>query len=197
MTRAPVRVLIDTNFLIEWKGRAASTADKKRADRLVSELGALGAVIVIPTPVIAEFLVKAATTDIETMHVIASNPGIVIGSFDYKAALTLHLLDRAARTFGDKRDGIEAPWQKIKTDRQIVAIAHAQRCDLIVTSDHSLRSNALRAGIRCCGVDDLNPSIAVRRHPLSVNECRQHTLSPPRAIPGAAAAAQSSAQLLH
>ena len=35
----------------------------------------------------------------------------------------------------DKKDGVRSSWQKVKIDRQIVAIAQVTRCDRIVTGD--------------------------------------------------------------
>lgn len=168
----PRRVLIDSNFLIAWKCRSASIGDRERAHRFADRLKAIDSRIIIPTPAIAEYLVKASTTVIADMHALSMDQAVVIGPFDYGAALSLHILDRAARSFGDKKDGIEAPWQKIKTDRQIVAIAHAQRCYLVVTGDQSVMTNALRAGIPCCPIDDLDLRAAPWRRHLSAKESR-------------------------
>ncbi len=54
-----------------------------------------------------------------------------------------------------KKDGVQAQWQKIKIDRQIVAIAKSRGAQLIVSSDDGVRSNALRVGIQALTLQEL------------------------------------------
>lgn len=149
-------VLVDANFLIAWLGSNAGDGMRQRAERFVNRLIARHACIVIPAPAMAEYFVQSKISDLVIFNDLIGKPWILIGPFDYMAAIELHLIENAARGNGDKRDGIEAPWQKIKIDRQIVAIGRAHRCDLIVTDDHGVAAASVRAGIPTSSIDDLD-----------------------------------------
>jgi rRNA-processing protein FCF1 len=177
MTPLPTRVLVDANFLILWKGRGAHSDTKARIDHFVDRLDKSRSRLVIPTPAIAEYLVGADLAGVAAMNALHGKSGVVIAAFDYKAAVELSLLDRAAlggatKTGGDKRDGVDAPWQKIKIDRQIVAIARSNGCDLIVSEDQGVRANALRLAITACAIGDLELPDSARQHPLDFEKGR-------------------------
>jgi hypothetical protein len=161
-------ILVDANFLIQWAGNGNEATMRARMNRFIQRLGAINGYIVIPTPAIAEYLVRADMEGVALFEELLRLPRTVVGAFDYKAALELRLLDLAERSRGDKKGGVDAPWQRIKVDRQIVAIGRSHRCNLIISSDRGLLANAQRAGILACNVDDLD---AVRRH-VAVRESR-------------------------
>jgi len=56
-------------------------------------------------------------------------------------------LDNQAISDGDKKGGVRNSWQKVKIDRQIVAITQVARCDRIVTGDSDIEKIAGRAAI--------------------------------------------------
>lgn len=147
-------VLVDANFLIAWLGNKKTLDLKQRAQRFVNRLVAMRSSIVIPAPAIAEYLVQAKVPDLIAINAIIEKPWVIVGAFDYMSAVELHLLDCAARSLGDKRDGVDAPWQKIKVDRQIIAIGRAHQCDLVVSNDHSVMAGATRAGISTCSLEE-------------------------------------------
>lgn len=62
---------------------------------------------------------------------------------------------KTAKTSGDKRDGIEAPWQKVKYDRQIVAVAKTERAAVIYSTDKHIHEHAKLWGIRVMHLADL------------------------------------------
>jgi hypothetical protein len=64
-------------------------------------------------------------------------------------------LDRAALGGGDKKDSIDQPWQKIKIDRQIIAIAKANGAKLIISMDTGVQTNAKRVGISTIDIQGL------------------------------------------
>ena len=88
--------------------------------------------------------------------------------FDRMAAFECALIDRAALGAGDKRDGRLDSWQKIKIDRQIVAIGKALGVGLVVAEDAGVRSTALRLGMQARTLDelDLPPAGAQANLPL-------------------------------
>lgn len=64
-------------------------------------------------------------------------------------------MTRAAIDRGDKRDGSDATWAKVKYDRQIVAIARVNSASAIYSDDVNLTSFARRGGLRVFSVADL------------------------------------------
>ena len=76
-----------------------------------------------------------------------------IASFDTRAAIELADINRKAD--GDKRSGTDEPYQKIKIDRQIVAIAKVAGARTIYTNDKGLRTFAREAEIKTTGVHEL------------------------------------------
>jgi len=169
-TALPKRVLVDANFLIAWQRKGADRETRARIEHLISRLDKAGARLVIPTPAIAEYLVGADLAGVEAINALSGKSTIQIASFDYKAAFDLSLIDRGALGAGDKRDGLDAPWQKIKVDRQIVAIARSNGCELIVSEDRGVYANALRIGIRTCKIEDLELPDSARQHPIPFKE---------------------------
>ena len=55
--------------------------------------------------------------------------------------------DSQAISDGDKKDGVRSSWQRVKIDRQIVAIAQVARCERIVTGGPDVEKTAGRATI--------------------------------------------------
>jgi hypothetical protein len=64
-------------------------------------------------------------------------------------------MTRAALEQGDKRGGVDAPWNKIKFDRQIVAVAKVAGVTAIYSDDRQLRAFAEQQGLRVMGLADL------------------------------------------
>jgi len=56
---------------------------------------------------------------------------------------------------GDKKSGVDAPWQLIKIDKQILAIAKAARAQRIYTNDAKLAAFAENAGIEVVPIQNL------------------------------------------
>lgn len=64
-------------------------------------------------------------------------------------------MTRSALDEGDKRSGLDAPWNKIKFDRQIVAIAKVAAATAIYSDDRQLRTFAEQQGLSVIGLADL------------------------------------------
>jgi hypothetical protein len=65
------------------------------------------------------------------------------------------LLNIDAHDKGDKRSGVDSPWQKVKFDRQIVAIGKVRRVRCIYSTDPDLKTFGQMAGIEVCHIADL------------------------------------------
>ncbi|CAK0758894.1 PIN domain-containing protein [uncultured Gammaproteobacteria bacterium] len=139
-------VVFDTNFLMllldpnakSSSGKAISD-DKERIDFLVKTLSARKEKIVIPAPVIAEFLVGINPSDREK-HISCLTKSVVfrIEAFGLRAAIENADLDREIRGSKGKKGSSEEPWQKIKIDRQIIAIAKVSGASTLYSMDKGL-----------------------------------------------------------
>lgn len=159
-------VAFDTNCLVKWSSKKeADRLARARLEHLAQQVANAGGRIIIPTPALAEFLVhidEAAAAWLDTLdrkrHIIAS-------PLDRRAAFECSLLDKAAINRGDKRGGRPDPWQRIKIDRQIVAIARVTNASCIVSDDAGLRGTATAAGLRALQIGDLDlPDSARQEH---------------------------------
>ena len=149
-------VAFDANCLVRWSSTAKEDSDSKaRLEHFVDTVAAEGGRIVIPTPAFAVFLVgldEAAMAWIETLD---RKRSIQVAPLDRRAAFECSLLDKAALNLGDKKGGRKEPWQRIKIDRQIVAIARVSRAEVIVSDDTGLRSTATAVGLKALSIKDL------------------------------------------
>jgi hypothetical protein len=106
--------------------------------------------IVIPTPALAEFLVLADADGPAYLSELGTRGNFYIKAFDQKAAIELAGMELLARKRGSKRSPAPSsePWQKVKIDRQIVAIAKANSVQTIYSDDKGVRAFAEEAGIK-------------------------------------------------
>lgn len=112
-------------------------------------------VIVIPAPVLSEIIVKIPTKTDELLKLIRSSPWFKIEGFDAAAATELGLRTAKAMASGDKREGMQADWTKVKFDRQIVAIALVIGASEIISDDADVAAIGERWGIRVRSIEDL------------------------------------------
>ncbi len=105
--------------------------------------------VIVPTPALAELLVGAGEAGAEYLAILNNTAAFEIAPFDQMAAIEAALIETMARTDGDKRGGAaESSWQKVKFDRQIVAIARARRATAICSDDTELSKHARRMTIQ-------------------------------------------------
>lgn len=111
--------------------------------------------LIIPTPVLAEVLVQAGQEGLRYIEVLQEAAVFELRDFDKLAAVELALMTKAAIGSGKKRAGNTEPWQKIKIDRQIVAICKVAGVSMLYASDSSLANFARLAGMTVIGVHEL------------------------------------------
>jgi len=127
-----------------------------RIQLLIDDLEAAGAKIIIPAPILSEFLVMAGPKDgAAYLAELTNNDVFDIRPFDTMAAVEAAFQHRKAVAAGDKKAGSESRWQVVKVDRQLVAIATVNGVTCIYSDDDGVRKLAAAAGIDCKGVDDL------------------------------------------
>jgi predicted nucleic acid-binding protein len=130
---------------------------KERVDGLLAQLAANKTKIVIPTPVLAEVLVRSDEGERAALIArLTRSASFRVAGFDERAAIELADIEKKAIDGGDKRGGVEGPWTKIRFDRQIVAIARVADADTIYTDDGNLAKHAFSHGIKTIGIGSLD-----------------------------------------
>lgn len=121
---------------------------EERIDLLIETLEEDEETIIIPTPVLTEFLVLAGNDGPRYLTEIDQNRLFNVASFDQRAAVELaaiHLHIKASG--GGRRGGQEGTYAKISFDRQIVAIARVNNVHTIYSDDDGVRKFAQRYDI--------------------------------------------------
>jgi hypothetical protein len=126
-----------------------------RIAHLLEQLEKSRTVIIVPTPALTEILIKAGTAMGGIVARIQKSSVLRIQSFDARAAIELAQMTNANASASDKRAAIEAPWSKIKFDRQIVAIAKVNAATDIYSDDDKLVAFATKHDIHCIRIADL------------------------------------------
>ena len=121
----------------------------ERIEALVESLEGLHERIVIPTPALCEFLVLAGKDGSAYLSTIHQQGSFIVQPFDQRAALELAALELVARSKGSKRLPLqpETAWQKVKFDRQIVAIGKIHGVSVLYSDDLHVRLLAEDVGI--------------------------------------------------
>lgn len=96
---------------------------KERVENLIAGLSREKARIVIPAPAFSEVLVHDDKRVNEWIEALRSLTHFEVGDFDRRSAIELAIQTRKLISAGDKRGGSTEPWQKIRLDCQIAAIA--------------------------------------------------------------------------
>jgi predicted nucleic acid-binding protein len=149
-------ILLDCNFLIAWVSDTTSDEDRVKITFFLNSAESNQQRLIIPTPALAEFLVKADDAGVAALSLLDKSKAVKIGVFDKLAAYECAALDRSALSEGNKKGGIDAAWQKIKFDRQIIAIGKVHNAGTVVTSDAKLGEAAGKfADMRVLAISDL------------------------------------------
>ena len=127
-------------------GQPVSLA-RERFAHLEAEAQRTGDTILIPTPALAEVLVGVGDAGPAVLERIGRSARFKIAEFDLMAAVELAAMTREALRAGDKKGGSSSPWQKVKIDRQIVAIARVRGVERIYSDDNGVAALAERIGM--------------------------------------------------
>lgn len=79
----------------------------------------------------------------------------MLRSFDERAAIELAAMELADRDKVGKNAGSDAPYQKVKFDRQIVAVAKVNGAHTIYSGDDDVRKFATKAGVKVVSTREL------------------------------------------
>lgn len=133
-------------------GKPVSRAQDRMA-YLVEQFRETGSRILIPTPVLAEFLTFAPP---DYLAVINTSAHFEVAAFDQRAAIESARAVQRAKSGPGKKLGMAAGWQKIKVDWQIAAIAKVGGADTLYTTDSDLGTIAAEYKIKTIHVADLD-----------------------------------------
>lgn len=151
-------VIFDANFLLllldpdvdiptdPATGLPLSRA-KERVEHLIANLSRQRETIGIPTPVVAEVLVHAGAAGPQYLGLIGGSSSFRVLPFDLRAAVEVAAMTASAIAAGDKRTGSDAPWQKVKIDRQIAAMAVMEKATTVYADDQGVVRLAKVAGL--------------------------------------------------
>jgi len=120
---------------------------RERIEYLVEQLQTSGTRVLIPTPVLAEFLVMADAEGPDYLTEISNRSVFEIAPFDAISAVEAAVLQRKATKVGNKKADLKGSRQCLKADRQIVGIAKTRQVDAIYTSDADVQKIAIDAKV--------------------------------------------------
>lgn len=158
-------VIFDANVLIALVSKKTPSDDLARLNALISDLSKRRLFVGIPTPVLAEFLVKTDAATQAVLDALERKSSLRVIPFDKMAAYECSMLDKKALSNGNKRGSAKsAPYQKIKVDRQILAIANG--ADMLVSADQNLIALAKDVGLKAVRIEELALPAAALQQPL-------------------------------
>lgn len=141
--------LVDPNLPV----RASSDGDvpekcQGRLNHFIDTLAKSNGRLVVPTPVLTEFLTRAGPARDEWLKILHGKRAIRVSPFDERAAI--ECAELAARRKGPKT----VSKAKLKFDEQIVAISVIEQAEVILSDDDDIHRLA-PTEIRVVGIADL------------------------------------------
>lgn len=100
-------------------------------------------------------MVRTDDATTEWLNELEKKSAVEVCAFDRRAAFECAFIERGAHQKGDKKHGSDSAYQKVKFDRQIVAIAKSRNAGLIVSDDDSLRRVSLSVGLQVSKIEEL------------------------------------------
>lgn len=125
---------------------------RDRARHAIATLDQAKRRVIVPAPALAELLTVIGPEAAAWLELLQHARTIEIAPFDHRAAVELALLNRGLS--GPQGQTTE-PRQKVKVDRQIVAIAKVNGASEIYTDDRGLGACATLAGIAARSIASL------------------------------------------
>jgi predicted nucleic acid-binding protein len=145
----------------------AVESPRERVEGLVVQLAKDRQKIIIPAPVTAEILTLIGPTNTDYLSIINRSRVFEVVPLDDKAAVELAFLNRDVFAGRDRKSKAQ-PYQKVKVDRQILAICKVAGCDTLYTDDKSLIGCAKLCGIDTLRLCDLPIPESARQHQLDL-----------------------------
>lgn len=119
----------------------------RRAEQLIEQASARNEAVLIAAPILAEVLVVVADKIEEYITEFEQSATLRIKPFGTRAAVELAIRTKAARDSGDKKDGVQDTWAKVKYDRQLMAIAKVEGAMEVFSTDAGVLKHAAAFGL--------------------------------------------------
>lgn len=145
-------VVFDASVLIDLFNNRLTGDRRVRLDHLVASLKKQRTAVLIPTPALAEFLVKAGKARESYLQKITSRSAFNLVPFDQRAAIECALLLENA--WSRTQQG-KVTHTKFKFDWQIVSIAASRNATAIYSDDKDIAKAANRVNIPVYSTDSL------------------------------------------
>ena len=154
-------VVFDASVLIDLFNKKLAGDRRVRLDHLVASLKKQRTKVLIPTPALAEFLVRAGKARERYLQEITNRSSFSLEPFDQRAAIECALLLEEAWARGQQG---KVSHTKFKFDWQIVSIAASRNATAIYSDDSDISKAASRVRIPVYRTDTLPlPSSALQR----------------------------------
>lgn len=153
---------------------------RERVDGLIRQLEAEEGSILIPAPALSEALCVVAPDCKAHVEELESQSCFRIRPFGTRAAIEVALRVRAAKDAGDKKEGFRN-WDKIKYDRQIVAIAKVEGVEAIYSTDEDIHGHGKLWNIPVKNISDL--PIPATQAKLDFDEQKEIQNEPKNPVP--------------
>lgn len=127
---------------------------RERVQDLVRRLNKSRQKIIIAAPVTAEILSAVGPANADYLRIINRARIFEVKAFDEVAAIELAFLNRDVFGKQDKTNKVETR-QKVKVDRQILAVCKVANCETLYTDDANLRNRAEMCGIKAVGIGEI------------------------------------------
>ena len=162
-----MHVIIDTKALIKLLEPRIADEFSSLLKGLLEDIDRTNGQLIIPVQAVGEYISGADQAGQEVLAKLLGNRRIKVANFDHVAAVECAMMDKAAIASGNKRAPLtrEVSWQKVKVDRQIVAIARVLKVNRIISSDGDIPKIATAVGMPCIAVEELPlPAWAAQVH---------------------------------
>ncbi|MGY3528558.1 type II toxin-antitoxin system VapC family toxin [Bradyrhizobium sp. USDA 4452] len=149
-------VVFDTSFLVpllDPRVRGVGEVDAKLT-HLIEILDKQKDVVIVPTPALSEVLIGAGDAAPQYLDILSKTPRFRIASFGPRAAVEAAERHRQAKRNNDKKEGAQS-WDKVKFDRQIVAIAKVEGAERIYSNDDDIYRFGKAEGLQVIRLQDL------------------------------------------
>lgn len=134
--------------------QSALTHYQERAKGLLRDLQKKRWKVILPAPALAELLTAIGPEAGQYVDLVSRSSVFQVAAFDTRCAIELASINRNYFQKGIKKGGKE-PYQKIKIDRQILAICKVNGCSAIYTDDINLAKKFTDAGLEAIHTWDL------------------------------------------
>lgn len=123
------------------------TQAKERIERLVDAIERDRGTILVPTPALAEVLVRTGDAAPEVLERLNRSARFKLADFDQRAAIEVAAMTREALRVGGKKSESGETWQKVKYDRQIIAVARVNMASKIYSDDAGIATFGEQIGL--------------------------------------------------